>query len=257
MTQLFVDGNNLIHRLYHVLPPDRVLGTLIFQLETMCRDLNGQSIQVALDRDGPSFRREIFSGYKANRSAKSDELVGLLVSAAGALLRAGFEVDSVPGFEADDVIASWVHATSQNVVIVSSDKDLYQLLVGGRVAILRGYKTSRGKLTNHDWINSDQFREQYNIAPFQWPDWKALVGDKSDGMPGVAGVGESTASARLAKYGTLEAIVTAIENWGTLPATKSQISKIMSAWTSGELAKARRIHTLVRNVPFAAELETA
>ncbi len=155
---------------------------------------------VAFDVEGPTHRDEIFEDYKANRPEPPDDLVpqfGLAMEAATAL---GWPVLTAPGFEADDVLATLAReakARGLDVVLVTADKDLYQL-VDEDVVVLNPAKDDR-------ILDAAGVLEVFGARPDQVVDVLSLMGDATDNVPGVPGVGEKTAKAMIGRYDTLDA----------------------------------------------------
>lgn len=159
----------------------------------------------AVGADEGTFRDEIYDEYKANRSPIPEELVENLPYIKKIVRALDVPVVEKSGVEADDVIGTLARRAAEEgaeVVIVSSDKDFQQLL-SERISIFR--PAHRGE--EFDPITEDSFREKYGLEPQQFIDMLALMGDTSDNIPGVHGIGEKTAMKLLKKYGTVEALV--------------------------------------------------
>lgn len=254
--RILVDGSNLIHRLWHTNPPDLVLNGVLNQLRAITQSLRSSDLSVALDRSGPSWRRELCPAYKSGRAAKPGELYDILALSSELITQAGFECDAVPGFEADDIIATWSRIAvddGQQAVIVSADKDLYQCLVSGRVTILRQFRTRGGSIVNPEYFTESMFFDKYGLGPHEWPTLRAIMGDPSDRMPGVPGIGESGAIELMRKYATVDEVMDAFRTFAHVPLSQRQSIAFRAAYRSGDLAKWVRIHTLATNVPFTAE----
>jgi DNA polymerase-1 len=188
---------------------------------------------VVLDSLTPTFRHEQYAEYKANREETPEELREQLGVIEEMLSVLGVPALRVNGFEADDIMATLAErcrGEGRTCYLVSADKDLLQL-VGGNIRVL--------KPEHNDFTELDRERvhESWSIYPEQVGDYLALVGDSSDNVPGVKGVGEKTASKLLSQFGTLAAIY---ERLGEI-SSKSQRTKLEegreSAWTSRELVK--------------------
>lgn len=154
--------------------------------------------------DHPPYRRsEKFPAYKSHREKQPAVMYEVQAEACERLRQDGFRVVSAEGFEADDVIATFVGALAgdHEIHIYSSDKDLMQLASESVTVI----STATGAKYNPEAIV-----EKFGVEPRQIPDWLALVGDKSDGLPGLAGCGPKTAATWLQRYGDLEGIFTAV-----------------------------------------------
>ncbi|HWB75276.1 MAG TPA: DNA polymerase I [Nannocystaceae bacterium] len=212
---LFVfDAYNFAFRAYHALPmlngPD---GTPVNAVHGYCRmvqavrrEFSPEYVVAVFDAGGHGHRREMFEGYKANRSPAPEDLKPQFP-----LLRKGTDALGIPRiedreYEADDIIASYAvaaRAAGLRVVIVSSDKDLMQLVTVEPPSVLL-WDTMKN-LT----IGPDEVRDKFGVGPDRLGDLLALVGDSSDNIPGVPGIGPKTASALLGEHGDLEGVIAA------------------------------------------------
>jgi 5'-3' exonuclease len=204
----------------------------------------GELVAVCCD-SGKSFRKAISPDYKANRPERDHAAIDELRRAKERLRADAYLLWEADGFEADDVIASAVglaHERGHEVRIASADKDLLQLL-GPGVDCLR----------THTWkvVGDKEVREQFGVEPHQLGDWLALVGDKSDNIAGCPGVGPKTATALLAKHGTLAGL------WDALDAA-SLGGRVMTPAIDANLRKsviaveqARKLVALRVDVPIA------
>lgn len=245
-----IDANNQLHRLYHAMGAQSAAKAWMRHLRAFRDCLAGgdhSRVYVAFDGPGSSdSRKQLDPAYKGGRDEKKTDLVELLSGASLAAMEMGCQAFSIEGAEADDVIAAIVtrHA-DERCVIVSSDKDLHQLLEPGRVNQLRKYSVSDGKLTGCTYYTAAQFVEEYRVQPHQWPTWKAIAGDKSDGMPGVPRCGASCASAILERFATF-ADIEAANQWA-LPCKNHERLAITAALQNGNLRKWAAIATLRRD----------
>jgi DNA polymerase-1 len=159
--------------------------------------------------------------YKAHREEKPAGLVRDLAEAEDVMLDlcpVAFEA----GYEADDCLATlavigWQRG--EKVVLASPDKDLRQCLVKGEVTILRRFTTDRGAVAKPEWYTADTLAAEYAITPEAWPDYQALCGDSTDGVPGCEGIGDKTAAKIICQTGSIEA---ALKNPLALPVTPKQ-----------------------------------
>ncbi|MGE5663637.1 MAG: DNA polymerase I [Deltaproteobacteria bacterium] len=201
-----IDGHNVLYRTFYALPrlsaPDgtptnAVLGTARILLKIL-REENPDAIAAVFDSREPTPRHALFPEYKANRLAIPEELAAQIPVVKEAIDALGVPRLEVPGVEADDVIGTLAAAAEvqgMDVVIVSSDKDLYQL-VSERIRVRDGLKDRP--------IGVAEVRETFGVGPGQVVDLLALAGDPSDNVPGVPGIGEKTASALLREFGSLD-----------------------------------------------------
>ena len=207
------DGNALVHRAFHALPPLTVKKTgeivgAVYGFASMLlkaiNELKPTHYAIAFDRAAPTFRHEMFKQYKAQRPTTPGELVGQLGRVrqlVGAFNMPIFELDS---YEADDILGALSHQASQqdiDTIIVTGDADTMQL-VSPRVKVLmpgRGFG---------DTVFYDEalVSKKYGISPSQVADFKGLKGDPSDNIPGVPGVGEKTAAKLIQQFGSIDQI---------------------------------------------------
>ncbi len=204
-----IDGNSLMHRAFYALPAmTNREGTptgAIYGFLSMLLKLAQQEPEymlVAFDMHGPTFRHEEYSEYKAGRKATPDELRTQLSLIRDLLPKMGITVCQCPSYEADDILGTFARMANENGVdalLVTGDRDALQL-IGEHTHVLM---TKKGI---SDTIEYDEatLMEQYGLEPKRMIDLKALMGDNSDNIPGIPGVGEKTALKLLAKYGTVE-----------------------------------------------------
>lgn len=171
----------------------------------------------ACDSSRKTFRTEIYEGYKASRKSMPPELFTQLSLIQDACHNFGFKTEKIPGFEADDIIASYTKylglQPGYEVIVISSDKDLMQLL---------GCPQYRSKVRiydpmKHKEINEDDVIDKFGVPPGMVLDVMALMGDNSDDIPGVPGIGPKTAASLIKEYKTLDNL---IENLDALPKSK-------------------------------------
>jgi DNA polymerase-1 len=227
-----VDGSGYIFRAFHALPPlTRADGTPVGavlgftnMLIKLLREQNPDYLVVIFDAARENFRNQIYPEYKANREETPPELIPQF-----SLIRQACEAFNVPhiqkeGYEADDLIATYAHSQPGEVTIVSSDKDLMQL-VGGNVRMLDPIKNRM--------IGVEEVKEKFGVPPSQVVDVQALAGDSSDNVPGVPGIGIKTAAELINTYGNLETLLSRVDEIKqpkrrealTLNADKARISK--------------------------------
>ena len=215
---LFVDAASLAYRAYHAVPEIRADdGTLVNAaygfLNFMSRlvpDRKPSRMHVALDADWrPQFRVDAIPSYKSHRGAGPDDppdpvdpQMKIIVEMLEAF---GISVAAAEGYEAEDVIATLVARTDDSVEIVTGDRDLFQLVRDPNVRVLY---TLRG-VTELAHVDEAWIHAKYGIPGDRYFDYAVLRGDPSDGLPGVRGIGEKTASDLVRKYGSLDAILAA------------------------------------------------
>jgi DNA polymerase-1 len=245
---LLIDANSLIHRSFHALPPlttpkgepiNAVYGLSSILLKLL-REHNPDYVAAAFDRPEPTFRDEIFKDYKAHRPPTADELISQLIKAHDTFEKFGIKVVEQPGLEADDIVGTLAEKFKNEpdikVVIFSGDKDNLQLIDGDKV-VVELLKTGVSKTVTY---NEALFLQEYGFSPKQLVDYKALIGDTSDNIPGVTGIGPKGATDLIAQYGTIEKIY---EEVGLIP--KEVLRKKLeagrdSAFLSKKLAAIKR-----------------
>lgn len=254
-----VDGSAYIFRAYHALPPltrksdgmpvGAVSGfcNMLWKLVEESRDTSvgvaPTHFAVIFDHSSTTFRNALYDGYKANRPAPPEDLrpqFGLIREAVRA-----FDLPCVEkeGYEADDLIATYARLAREaggDVTIVSSDKDLMQL-VGEGVILYDQMKDKR--------LGPEEVREKFGVYPDKMIDLQALVGDSSDNVPGIPGIGPKTAAELLETFGTLEAL---LERAGEIKQAKRRESIIANA-EQARLSK--RLVTLDQETPLDVSLD--
>ena len=209
-----VDGSSYIFRAYHALPPltRKSDGLPVGAVSGFCNmlmklrdDIDAEAspthLAVIFDPPGGSFRNEIYDAYKANRGAPPEDLVPQFPLVRVATEAFGVPAIEVPGFEADDLIASYTKAARRagaRVTIVSSDKDLMQLIEDG-VDMLDTMKNRR--------MGHEDVVEKFGVGPDRVIDVQSLAGDSVDNIPGVPGIGIKTAAQLINEYGDLDSLL--------------------------------------------------
>jgi len=252
---LIIDGNAIVHRAFHALPPlttpDGILVNAVYGFFSMLlkvlEEVKPQFLVVCFDRPAPTFRKQLYAGYQAHRPQTADDLSGQITMLHDALRKSHVVMFGVDGYEADDLIGTLAlqavkHADIE-VRIITGDRDLLQL-VNGRVRILMPV-LGITKMVEYD---SEGVKEKFGILPSQIIDYKALVGDQSDGYPGVTGIGPKTASELLQKYTTFENLYTHISDIS--PKIAEKLAK-----DAEQAALARKLATIVTDAPITLNLQ--
>jgi len=213
-TVLLIDGNSLTYRAFFALPTDLATASgqvtnAVFgftsMLVNLLRDHRPDALAVALDLPEPTFRHERIETYKGNREAAPDILrqqMGLVRQVVESLRIPIFEV---PGFEADDVIATLAtqgRDRGDDVIVVTGDRDCYQLVEDPHIKVLYN---KRG-VSDYALYDEAGIAERTGVTPTLYPQYAALRGDPSDNLPGVPGVGEKTAAKLITTYGGIDGI---------------------------------------------------
>ena len=253
---IMIDGNNLMFRSYYATAcngnfmnnskgfPTNALFGFVNMIHKIINEEKPEYVLVAFDK-GKTFRHEEYDGYKDGRVETPDELKKQFPIAKQLLTAMGIKYYEIDNYEADDIIGTFSKFCDDNPdfigTIVSSDKDLLQLISSDVDIKL---------LKQKDYIryNQDTFEEAYGIKPINVIDLKALMGDASDNIPGVKGVGEKTALKLLHEYKTLDGIYENIDNIKGKLKEKLQTDK-ENAYKSYHLA------TIVKNVPLEITIE--
>lgn len=211
---LIVDASGYVYRAFFALPPmTRPDGTPIQAVYGFCnmllklmQDHSDASIVVVFDTGKPSFREKVYADYKAQREAPPPEMQVQFPIVRQAAEAFGLPIVEVEGFEADDVIAAIARRArkaDREVVIVSSDKDLMQL-IGDGIAMWDPMKNRP--------IGPEEVRERFGVGPEKVRDVLALAGDASDNVPGVPGIGMKTAAQLIEQFGSLEALLARLDD---------------------------------------------
>lgn len=256
---IIIDGNALLHRGYHALPnlttsrgePTGALFGFCSTLLTVLRELDPSHVAVTFDRPEPTFRHERYAEYKAHRDKMDDVLAQQIPSVKRLVSAFSMPIFEQVGFEADDVVGTLVRLAHEEqpdmpVYIVTGDLDALQLVDEHT----RVYTLRKG-LSDTVIYDEQAVYDRFGFAPSALIDYKALRGDPSDNIPGVAGIGEKTATLLIQRYGTLEHLYDEYEVDETLNA---RVRKLLregrdAAFFSRELA------TIVRDVSIEFSLE--
>ena len=214
---LVIDGNSIINRAFYGVRPlttksGKHTNAIFGMINIISKQMNAikpDYAAVAFDLKHPTFRHELYPEYKAGRHATPEELRSQFPDAKECLSLMGIHVLEMPGYEADDLqgtvaMMAYDREDTESYVL-SGDRDLLQL-IGDKVSVLLA--------TNQDTITMRraEFNEKYGVEPEQFVDMKALMGDSSDNIPGVAGVGEKTAANLIREFGSLDGIYENIED---------------------------------------------
>lgn len=251
---LCIDGNSILNRQFYGIrflstrdgfPTNAVFGfvnVLLRELENLSPDY----IAVAFDLKAPTFRHKMYADYKAGRKPSPEDLVKQFPVAKDICRAMGIHVLELAGYEADDILGTLAKMAED-----SGDAEAY-VLTGDRDSLqLIGEKTKVLLATNTETVTFDEaaFIEKYGVRADQYVDVKSLMGDSSDNIPGVPGIGEKTAFKLIAEQGSLDGIYANIDNMGLTNSVKTKLlSGKESAYTSQTLA------TICREVPLGISL---
>ena len=248
MKLLILDGNSVINRAFFGVKPlttreglytHAIYGFLNI-LERMEKEEQPEAVCVAFDLHGPTFRHLRYDGYKANRHGMPEELAMQMPVMKDVLRAMNIPIYECQGWEADDIIGTVGRICSNNdweCVIVTGDRDSLQLIdenVHVKLVISKPGQTTATLYTE------ELFREEYGFEPKKLIDLKALMGDSSDNIPGVAGVGPKTAKDLLAKFGSLDGVYENIDDQSIRPKLREKlVNDKDNAYLSFELATIR------------------
>ena len=250
---VLVDGSSYVYRAFHALPPlisskgeaTGAVKGVINMLRRLLKDYPNSPVAVVFDAKGKTFRDDIYPQYKANRPPMPDELREQIEPIHEIVKAMGLPFICTPGVEADDVIGTLSHQATElglKVVISTGDKDMAQLV--------NPYITLVNTMTE-TVMDEDGVLEKFGIPPNLIIDYLALMGDKVDNIPGVAGVGQKTALALLQGLGSVDDIYANLDRVADL---EFRGAKTMAAKLDAEQGNARMSYTLATiktDVPLA------
>ena len=249
---VLIDGNNLIFRSYYAtayrgeiltnskgLPTNAVYAYIQMLLKIIAEE-KPSHIMVAFDK-GKTFRHESYDDYKGGRNETPKELKEQIPYAKKVTRAMGITVEEIENYEADDIIGTYSKKIDEEVLVVSSDRDLLQLISPNvRMKLL--------KMKDYVYYNEKSFYEDYGIKPIEIIDLKALMGDSSDNIKGVAGIGEKTALKLIKEYHTIDNLYKNIDDLKG-KVKENLLNDKESAYKSLELA------TIYLDVPIEVNLE--
>lgn len=252
---ILIDGNAILHRAYHAYPPltnnkgmviNAVYGffAMLFSIIT---DQAPSYLIVCFDRAAPTFRQAMFAGYQQGRPTLPDDFVPQILLIHELLEKMSVNIFELDGYEADDMIGTLatkaVKEKNLEVVIVTGDRDMLQL-VNKKVKILMPLVG----ISKTVLMDEKAVEQKYEVSPAQFIDYKALIGDASDGYPGVSGIGPKTASNLIRQYGTFENLY---ENIPNLPEKVG----LKLATDAEQAALAKKLAAIITDAPISLDLE--
>lgn len=252
---MVIDGNSLIHRAFYALPllstKDGIYTNGVYGFLTMLYRIREEYdidyLCVAFDMKGPTFRHEAFDLYKANRQSTPNELAQqfpMLKEVLSAMNIAQLELE---GYEADDIAGTLSKIGEENqmeVILVTGDNDYLQLSSDNTKVLI----TKKG-ITQLEEYDEKRIIDEYGIIPKQFIDLKGLMGDNSDNIPGVPGIGEKTGIKLLKKFGTMENLYDNIDKVSGKKRKESLIEHKSMAFLS------KRLGEIIRNAPIDFSIE--
>jgi len=235
---ILIDGNSLLNRAYYAtpvfttkdgLPTNGVFGFIKLLLKILS-DKKPSYLAVAFDLRAPTFRHQMYEGYKAGRKPMPDDLAVQMPILKETLKLMGIRICEKEGYEADDIIGTLSKKFDVQSYIYTGDRDSYQL-VDDKTNVCYTRKGVSDILE----LSTDNFKDEVGLTPAQIIDFKALMGDKSDNIPGVPGIGEKSAMTLLAQYKNIEGVYAHIDEIGGA-VQKKLINGQESAFFSKKLA---------------------
>jgi len=256
---LAIDGNSILNRAFYGIkllttkdgmPTNGIYGFLNILLRLM-QDIQPDRVAICFDLAAPTFRHLQYDGYKAQRKGMPDDLARQVQPLKELLAALGFALVEQAGYEADDLLGTLSKACEQagaTCVIATGDRDSFQL-VGPSTTVRLAY--TKGGSPVAEMVDEAYIWEKYGLKPAQLIDLKALMGDSSDNVPGVPGVGEKTALALMQEAGSLENIY---QNLDALTSVKAGVkNKLREGRESAFLS--RELVTIHRGAPINTDLE--
>lgn len=259
MRLLAVDGNSILNRAYYGIRPlttkdgqfTHAIYGFLTMLEKIKADTSPDCVAIAFDLRAPTFRHKAYTGYKATRKGMPEELASQVEPLKELLVLLGYKLVSCEGYEADDILGTFARVCEQSgneCVIATGDRDSLQL-VSDKVSV-RLAATKQGSPTAVIY-DKDKVLEEYGVEPVRLIDIKALQGDTSDNIPGVAGIGPKGACDLISKFGSLDGVYENIESSDIRDSVRKKlVADKENAYLSrmlGEIYKTVPIETTLEN----------
>jgi DNA polymerase-1 len=257
---LLIDGNNLVHRAYHALPPltvrktGEVVNAVYGFASMLIKVLNDQKpthYAVAFDKKGPTFRHAMYDAYKAQRPKMAEDLSPQISRVRDLVEQFNIPIFEAEGYEADDVLGTLAKQAGEQGVetmILTGDADTMQLVEPG-VGVL--YPRARQGFSDTSLFDATAVMDKYGVGPEHIADLKAMVGDPSDNIPGVHGIGQKTAVKLIDRFGGIDEIYEHLE--------EVEPPRVRELLREGEtLARqSKELATIVLDVPVRLDLDRA
>lgn len=255
-TVAVIDGNSLMHRAYHAVPPtmtapdgtptNAAFGFLSMLLKFIEME-QPDALVCAFDKGRPKFRMEVLEQYKAQRPPMDEELKAQFPVIENLLAAMNVPVVALPGWEGDDIlgtVAARDEELGYRTLLVTGDKDAYQL-----ASDLTKIVTTKRGITDVVIYGPEEVEERYGVTPDQFTDFLGLKGDKADNIPGVPGIGDKKAASMLQAYGNLEGIYANLDKF-----KGKQLENLTNYKDDAFLS--RQVATIVRDADFELDLES-
>ena len=252
---LILDSNSLLNRAFYAIPPltnsegihtNAVYGftNMLFKMK---EEIKPDYIVAAFDRKAPTFRHKEYEDYKAGRKKMPPELAEQFPLIKEVLNLLAINIYEIDGFEADDIIgtlAKFAESNGIEVFIVTGDRDALQLATDNIKVVI----TKKG-VTETAVYNREAFEAEFGVTPTQYIDVKGLMGDKSDNIPGVPGVGEKTAFKLISTYGSMEGVLSHIDE-----ISGKKLKENLETY-SEQAIFSKKLATIMTEVPIEFDLE--
>lgn len=253
---LIVDGNSIMNRAFYGVMNGKMLATkegiytnaiygFLNIYWMMMEKLNPNYVAVSFDLKAPTFRHVLYAEYKATRKPMPDELKAQMPLIKEVLTAMNVPILEIEGYEADDVLGTIAASDESKGIftyILTGDRDSFQLISDSTSVVMPNTKLGK---TEYTIYTPDALKEKYGITPEQVIEVKSLMGDSSDNIPGVKGIGEKTAYAMIQKYGYIDNIYNTIDSIDVTPKVKEKLV------TDKEIAYiSKTLATIDRNVPI-------
>ena len=258
---LVIDGNSIMNRAFYGVMNSKMLSTkegiytnaiygFLNIYWMILEKVNFDYVAVSFDLNKPTFRHKMYDGYKANRKAMPEELKMQMPLIKDVLNAMNIPIFEMEGYEADDILGTVSKINEKNNIftyILTGDRDSFQLISSLTSVIIPSNKFSK---TEYNIYTPELLKQNYSIDPYQVIEVKALMGDSSDNIPGVKGIGEKTAYLLINKYANIDAIYNNIEN---IEVTQKIKEKLLN---DKEMAyKSKTLATINREVPIDLDYE--
>ena len=258
MKLLALDGNSILNRAFYGIKllttkdgrfTNGIYGFLTILLRLL-EETKPDAVAIAFDVKAPTFRHEMYDGYKANRKGMPPELAQQLQPLKDLLNALGYKTLEAPGWEADDILGTLAANCTKDdfCYIATGDRDSLQLVRDNVNVLLASTKMGRPQSVCYD---NAKIKEDYSVTPEQMIDIKALMGDASDCIPGVAGIGQKTAQDLISRFGSIDYIY---ENLDTIDVKKGVHDKLEADKDKAYLS--RDLGTIRTNAPIDGKYET-
>ncbi len=256
MKLLALDGNSILNRAFYGIKllttkdgskfTNGIYGFLNILLR-LKEEVSPDAVAIAFDVKAPTFRHEMYSGYKANRKGMPPELAQQMPPLKELLAAMGYKILEAPGWEADDILGTLAANSGAGdfCYIATGDRDSLQLVRDNVNVLLASTKMGRPQSVKYD---REKIKEEYLVTPEQMIDIKALMGDSSDCIPGVAGIGQKTAQDLISRFGTIDEIYS---NLDTIDIKKGVHDKLEADKDMAYLS--RELGTIKTNAPVETE----